>query len=238
MGKIYDRTPGVPVPFTLEKGKEYYRKSYKYTTLAISEMSKADLAHALKSVIRLTTRRKAEEFVKDAPDWTFRVLDPLGNCGDVCYRGVAIRHYYRRQISEHVIDVETPGKEKAIDPEDAWVYLDLTGLSAKEAHGPTLRAIADLEKKLAVANKRIASQEDVNISQEKEILGLERRIEQMGESLSRLRKKLEEVQHGKNGKNGKTGHTQKSRAPRTGKHGENTGQRGSSTVVRSGRGRG
>jgi len=143
--------------------------------LAFFELSKADQAYALDKALKLTTGKKAVAFVTnevmqvEKPSyWSYKVLDKLGDCIVVHYRGVPIRLLYKRLVAEFCIDELAPVPDMPrADPDDAWVYLDLTGNSARQQHAPTLARIKELEQQVVSLKKRIAAQDDVLIESER-----------------------------------------------------------------------
>ena len=146
--------------------------------LAFFELSKSDQAYALDKALKLTTGKKVTAFVKLAHDgasptersfyWSYCVLDKLGDCIVLRYRGVPIRLLYKRLMAHQSIDELAPVTDMPrADPDDAWVYLDLTGESASKQHAPTLTRVKELEFEVHDLKLRIVAQDDVIIESER-----------------------------------------------------------------------
>jgi hypothetical protein len=172
--------------------------------LAFVELSKADQAYALDKVLKLTTAKKAVAFVikehaKDGCYWSYHVLDKLGDCIVVRYRGVPIRLLYKRLVAEFCIDELAPVSDMPrADPDDAWVYLDLTGNSARQQHAPTLTRMNELEQQVVALKKRIAAQDDVIIESErnaytKAVAEMRKEDEAVGALLAKVEEKQAKI---------------------------------------------
>lgn len=178
MGKNYKKTSISAVRFSNAKGKEYWRQQVKYSSLAFFELSEGDRTYALEKVLPLTTGKKAQDFVRrehnrtggdNVCHWAVSVLDSLGDVHIIRYRGVAIRLLYKRTVMEHPITEMCPVPDKpVIDPEDAWIYLDLVGSSARQTHAPTLARLEELEQELVEVREHVKAQDNLIIETERE----------------------------------------------------------------------
>jgi hypothetical protein len=140
--------------------KGVFQESARYNSLTILEMSKTDLDYALKTIIKkeITTGDRAKQFaLKDLDkierphqsDWSYQMIDLHGRVGILKYKGIEIALFIKRQLSPHRITGDTPLSEKRLNnPDDAWMRLDLSGLSARQSKRPTLDYIRKLEEKI------------------------------------------------------------------------------------------
>lgn len=174
MGKNYKKTSISAVRFSNAKGKEFWRQQVKYSSLAFFELSEEDRNYVLEKVLPLTTGKKAQKFVaserakREECFWAGSILDNLGDVYIIRYRGVAIRLLYKRTVMEHPITEMCPEPDKpVIDPEDAWIYLDLVGSSARQTHAPTLLRLEILTEDLVQARDHIKALDNLVIETER-----------------------------------------------------------------------
>lgn len=141
--------------------KNVFQENARYDSLTILEMNEKDLSYALKTIIKkeITTGDRAKLFVKhqieiqDATQqvqyWSYESVDLHGRIGLLKYKGIEIALFIKRQLSPHRISTETPVSERRLNnPDDAWMRLDLSGLSARQSKKPTLDHIRNLEQKV------------------------------------------------------------------------------------------
>jgi hypothetical protein len=136
--------------------KGVFQENARYDSLTILEMSETDLNFALKTIIKkeITTGNKAQDFCymmiqNEILSWSYEKIDLHGRVGILKYKGIEIALFIKRQLSPHRISTETPVSERKLNnPDDAWLRLDLSGLSARQSKKPTLDYIRKLEQKL------------------------------------------------------------------------------------------
>jgi hypothetical protein len=138
-----------------------FQENARYDSLTILEMDKDSLETALKTILKkeITTGDRAKHFLKKeleaeknykyATSWSYCEIDLHGRVGILKYKGIEIALFIKRQLSPHRISTETPVSERKLNnSDDAWMRLDLSGLSARQSKKPTLDYIRKLEQKL------------------------------------------------------------------------------------------
>src|SRR6267142_6127451 len=162
MSKVYQAHDFIPYR------KGIFHEEMEYRTLTILEMAEKDRNVALKQTIKIFTGDQAKAFVfnqketydkvegnKTTDPWQYSDLDLHGRVGVLKYKGIEVAIFVQRQMTKRRINPEHPVSElKLKDPEDAWMRLDLFGLSAKQLRRPTLNLVRDLEKRVDFLEKK------------------------------------------------------------------------------------
>lgn len=153
--------------------KGVFQENARYDSLTILEMNKDDLNKAIKTIIKkeITTGDRAKKFCKHELEklegtkginyWSYCDIDLHGRVGILKYHGIEIALFIKRQLSPHRIGPETPVSELKLNTaDDAWMKLDLSGLSARQSKKPTLDLIRKLEhqvEKLQYKNESLVA---------------------------------------------------------------------------------
>lgn len=163
------------IPGAIPYRKDVFKEYAEYSSLTVSEMKSEDRNFALKKIAKINTGIEAKSFAvkegytslgiptgPEAGKWTYSDIDLHGRVGILKYKGIEIALFIHRQLSPHRITPDTPISEmKLKNPDDAWMKLDLTGLSARQARRPTMDIIRNLERENDTLKKRITLKEAI-----------------------------------------------------------------------------
>jgi hypothetical protein len=136
--------------------RDVFTESAEYYTLTVLELDSDSRSHAIKKIAKIYSGIAAKQFVADeskkaeeknkSTNWQYSDVDLHGRIGVLKYKGVEIAQFFKRQLSKHRISHENPVSELRLkDPDDAWLRVDLTGLSTKQNKQSTINLIQQLQ---------------------------------------------------------------------------------------------
>ena len=174
-------------------------KPIRYRVLLADQMSKADKIAVAAKVSTLYTgpEAKACSYRQIAPgqfeneNWQYEIKDYRGQVGVLMYKGVEAAVFYKRQVTEVEPLPVDPVPEGVIrDPDDAWVRLDLLGLSARRAGGRLGKQKRAGDEALTLAEKELAVKEQLLGTIETENFNLRKDLEKKAAEIAKLRAEL------------------------------------------------
>lgn len=148
---------GVPV-----HGSGVY-DALRHTVLTCSKINPFD-REFVESKLKLLTNGAVIANLPDGKNgWECRILDAMGRCILVSYRGFECAIYYKRQLTEiKLLPGDTFPESVLKDPNDAWQRLDLLGKSAKQANVVLTNLHAQLSGENKILTERVKTLELLN----------------------------------------------------------------------------
>jgi hypothetical protein len=144
--------------------KKWMQDRIKYPVLTISQLSDKALESVRAFVKPLVTGEEAGKKVVqliraaegESIEWSYSLLDQLGNVGVLRYRGIEVALYFKRQVTEQSPGIGEPIPEARIeDPTDVWQRLDLLGPSAKKANVVLKNYHEGLQSQIALLTQEV-----------------------------------------------------------------------------------
>ena len=148
----YEHTAG-EIPYR----KGIFQEAIEYKSLTFLDMTERDRYYAVKTVEKkkITTGELAHSFVISENvkhpfnGWTYEKVDLHGRIGILKFKGVEIFLFIQRQLTKKRIDKDNPfSVRKLTNNDDAWMRLDLTGMSANQVRKPLVEDNRRLEAKV------------------------------------------------------------------------------------------
>lgn len=174
-------------------------KPIKYRVLLADQMSKSDRTEVAALVTTLYTGPEAKEkscrliapgeWVNQ--NWQYEILDMRGRVGVLKYKGVEAAVFFQRQIGEVEPLPCDPVPEGVIkDPADAWVRLDLLGLSARQSGGRVGKQKKSAEEMLLLVQKELTVKQQLLDAIETENFHFKQDLEKRNEEIAKLKAEL------------------------------------------------
>jgi hypothetical protein len=172
-------------------------KPIRYKVLLIDQLSKEDKLTIAAKVTTIFTGPEAlaNGYKQIAPGkfinegWQVEIRDNMGHVVVMKYKGVEAALFYKRQTGEVEPLPVDPAPEGVItDPADAWVRLDLLGLSAREAGGRVGKQKKKSDENLLLAEQNLVLKEQLVGLLETEIFNLKKDLEKKNEEIAKLKK--------------------------------------------------
>ena len=127
--------------------------------------------HSFRRTCKQHDEEKSIKFVNE--NWQYEVLDRMGRVVALKYKGVEVALFVKRQLTEAEPVFDDPIPEGIItDPQDAWLRLDVLGLSASKVSSLIGRQKKSLEEELHLAQQELAVKDKLLVAYEEEIKGL------------------------------------------------------------------
>lgn len=171
----------------------------KYRVLLVDQMSKADKIAVAAKVSTLYTgpEAKSSSYRQIAPgqfeneNWQYEIKDYQGQVGVLKFKGVEAAVFYKRQVTEIEPLPVDPVPEGVIrDPDDAWVRLDLLGLSARRTGVRLGKQKRAGDEALILAEKELAVKEQLLGTIETENFNLRKDLEKKTAEIAKLKAEL------------------------------------------------
>ena len=166
-------------------------KPIKYRVLLAEQLSKADKVAVAAELASLKTGDEACNLAKATNLWQCEVKDHLGRVRAMLYRGAEVALFYQRQIATLEPLPQDPVPEGIIDdPKDAWMRIDLLGVSPRNLAARVGKAAKSTENLLDIAMRELKVKDELNELLNHEIFKLNKKLEAQDKELIRLRKKV------------------------------------------------
>lgn len=153
--------------------KNFAYDKIRYTVLTINQISedhKDTVAATLKSI---NTGAQMMTLPDGVNGWACKVLDHMGRCYLVSYKGIEVALYYHRQLTEVIPQPGDRVPEGVCqDPSEAWQRLDLIGRSAKQSSVVLANMQRRQEEEISSLKSHVKSLEELNGRLESELYKL------------------------------------------------------------------
>jgi hypothetical protein len=172
----------------------------RYRILLAAQLSQADKLTATAKVATLNTGPEAFKHsfqqIPGTPrwifeNWQFESKDLKGDIWALKFKGAEVCMFYKRQITEVEPLPCDPIPEGVIrDPGDAWVRVDLMGLSARQVSTKVGKEMRSVSEQLALAEKEITAKQAVIDTLETQIFQNDKLLLEKDDTIKKLRGKL------------------------------------------------
>jgi hypothetical protein len=169
-------------------------KPIRYRVLLCEQLSRADKLTIAAKVSMMYSGpeaemhafRKTKDFKFVNENWQYEILDHMGRVVALKYKGVEVAVFVKRQITEVEPVFDDPIPEGVIkDPQDAWVRLDLLGVSARKASSLVGRQKKSIEEELRHVQRELILKDELLSSYEDDIKRLRKQNAELREKTSR-----------------------------------------------------
>lgn len=159
----------------------------KYKVLKITQLSKEVKLKIASKLVTLNTGDDAIE-LRGKDGWGYRHLDTLGRVGVLSHRGVEVAVFVKRECSETELEDCDPVPEGEIkDPQDVWVRIDLTGLSARQINARIRKEMVDNISTVNLSETQLRAKEVIINAQDIKIKKYEQQIQALEDEANKKR---------------------------------------------------
>lgn len=143
------------------KGVIYDR--LRHTVLTVDQMAEADKRFVQATLKTITNGSQAKTLPDGKNGWACLALDSRARAYVLSFRGIEVALFYQRQLTEVQLQPGDRFPEGVVqDPQEAWMRLDLIGLSAKKANLVLTTQHNRLDQELNLSIQRAATLQELN----------------------------------------------------------------------------
>lgn len=137
--------------------------SLKHTVLTCTKLNIFDREFIEARLKTIATGVEVMNLPDGKNGWECRVLDAMGRCILVAYKGFEAALFYKRQLTEiKLLPGDTFPESVLKDPNDAWQRLDLLGKSAKQSNVILTNQHSQLTDQNKILLERVKTLEELN----------------------------------------------------------------------------
>lgn len=178
-----------PMLQTKIKLRSKWKAPIKYRVLQVFQLNEVDRREVAKIMVQSVTPDEAKQATFLKPFWSYRDISLVKDfeCGILCFKGLAVCLFYKRQCYEVEPVATDPVPIGALENEDdIWARLDLFSKSPRELHATVRPELLELSMQATELKHRL-NMRDIEVN------SLQKQVRNQNIVIVDLEAKLKEV---------------------------------------------